>query len=602
MATGIFQSDNVFTRVQQETVEVHELAKGWKAAIARATDPSTRHEARNKNDRGNLPLHSAASFRAPIEVAESLLEAYPEAASITNNYGNLALHFTAWKKGPLDVEKLLLRVHPEGASKQNNHGNLPLHYAAHYNAPLEVVEALYGTYPEGAHRKNNDGNTPLDLAIADGASPNVVALLQGKSVPPSENEVLDSSKSRCDRLEKELQRAMEGHDDVQEDMEAVLSVLMEINDGHPHALFSAGMDPDKVTDMETLLDQVRKSGEEERYAMTDGGDESSMARGGGVIETVRNEEEELQLIEDSLLPPDDEVEWMLSKIVGLDPVKNHIRGLRRTIEMDKLANKSSSSIDNNRALPRHIALVGNPGSGKTFVASIIMQVLHKIGAVPTSNCVEVGREDLVDRKSESRTILKTRRILESAQGGVLFVDEAYTLLPSPARPRGRDYGPAALRELARGLSSGTPLVILAGYAADLQRILATDIGFKGNFLTRIELPDPSSLEIARMFFGKIAEKGLIAGEGLTVHYVSQLLEQSTEEDWRQERNGRIAELMLHAVRSELKNKMIGGENFSRESVSPKKLLAKPGQKLPFNVVEEVLVTVEDVQNSVLNGL
>jgi len=433
-------------------------------------------------------------------------------------------------------------------------------------------------------------------------------------VPPSENEVLDSSKSRCDRLEKELQRAMEGHDDVQEDMEAVLSVLMEIKDGHPHALFSAGMDPDKVADMETLLDQVRKSGEEERYAMTDGGDESSIVRGGGAVETVRNEEEELQLIEDSLLPPDDEVEWMLSKIVGLDPVKNHIRGLRRTIEMDNLANiqthhnkssptsKNNNNNNNNPTLPRHIALVGNPGSGKTFVAKIIMQVLHKIGAVPTPNCIEVGREDFVDRKSESRTILKTRRVLETAQGGVLFVDEAYTLLPSPARPRGRDYGPAALRELARGLSSGTPLVILAGYAADLQRILATDIGFKGNFLTRVELPDPTSSEIARMFFGKIAEKGLIAGEGLTVQYVSQLLEQSTEEEWRGERNGRIADLLLHAVRSELKNKMIGGENFSRESVSPKKLLAKPGQKLPFNVVEEVLVTVEDVQNSVMNGL
>ena len=48
--------------------EIHDLAKGWKAAIVRAKDPATRHEARIKNDRGNLPLHSAASFRAPLEV------------------------------------------------------------------------------------------------------------------------------------------------------------------------------------------------------------------------------------------------------------------------------------------------------------------------------------------------------------------------------------------------------------------------------------------------------------------------------------------------------------------------------------------------------
>ena len=218
--------------------------------------PHHRHEAQIKNDRGNLPLHSAASFRAPLEVTEALLEAYPEAASITNNYGNLALHFTAWKKGPLDVEKLLLKVYPEGAAQKNNHGNLPLHYAAHYNAPLEVVEALYHAYPEGALQKNNDNNTPLDLAIADGASPNVVALLQGKSVPPTDDEVLESAKARCERMEKELQRQMEQHDGLNEDRELVLSMLMDIHEKHPHALFAAGIDPQVVTDMNSLLEQV----------------------------------------------------------------------------------------------------------------------------------------------------------------------------------------------------------------------------------------------------------------------------------------------------------------------------------------------------------
>jgi SpoVK/Ycf46/Vps4 family AAA+-type ATPase len=577
--------------LKAQAVDLHELAKGWKAAIARSTDPACRHETRIKNDRGNLPIHTAASFRAPIEVTEALLEAYPEAASITNNYGNLALHFTAWKKGPLDVERLLLKVFPEGAAQKNNHGNLPLHYASHYNAPLEVVEALYNAYPEGAHQKNNDSNTPLDLAIADGASPNVVALLQGKTVPPSDDEVFDSSRARCERMEKEIQRAMEGHGDVQEDLEAVLSVLMEVKQGHPHALYSSGMDPTRVTDMESLLEQVRRAGEEERRGVE--ADESSLNR----ADSIRDEEEELQLIEESLLPPDDEVEWMLSKIIGLDSLKNQIRGIRRTIEMDKFAVNSASHI-----LPRHLALVGNPGTGKTFIAGLVMKIMHKIGAVPSSNIVAAGRDDLIDRKSESRTIMKTRRVLERASGGVLFVDEAYLLLPSVARPRGRDYGPAALRELAKGLSSGSPLVILAGYSADLQRILAADIGFKGNFLTRVEIPDPSTNEIARMFFSKMIQKGLVASEGLTINFVAQLLESNTEEDWRSERNGYIADLMLNAVRSELKSKMVGGDTFSKESVSPRKLLAQPGQKLPVNTAEEILVTAEDVQSAVMNGL
>jgi len=175
---------------------------------------------------------------------------------MTNNYGNLALHFTAWKKGPLDVEKLLLKVFPEGAAQKNNHGNLPLHYAAHYNAPLEVVEALYRAYPEGAHQKNNDNNTPLDLAIADGASPNVVALLQGQTVPPTDDEVLNAAKARCERMERELQKSMEMHDGRSEHRDVVLQMLMDIQEKHPHALYSAGIDPHAVNDIDSLLTQV----------------------------------------------------------------------------------------------------------------------------------------------------------------------------------------------------------------------------------------------------------------------------------------------------------------------------------------------------------
>ena len=243
-----------------EYVDLHELAKGWKAALGWCSDSRTRHESRRKNDRGNLPLHSAASFRAPVEVIEGLLEGYPEAASVTNNYGNLALHFTAWKKGPLDCMKLLLQVFPEGAAQRNNHGNLPLHYAAHYNAPIEVVEALYHAYPEAARQKNNDSNTPLDLAVADGASNNVVALLQGKSVPPNDEEIYEGARSRCERVEREMQRQMVSHDTVQEDLEVLLGFLMDVRECHPSAMYSSGIDPERCGDMESLMDQVRERG------------------------------------------------------------------------------------------------------------------------------------------------------------------------------------------------------------------------------------------------------------------------------------------------------------------------------------------------------
>jgi hypothetical protein len=528
-----------------------------------------------------LPLHSAASFRAPLEVTEALLAAYPEAASLTNNYGNLALHFAAWKKGPLDVEKLLLKVYPEGAAQKNNHGNLPLHYAAHYNAPLEVVEALYQAYPEGAHQTNNDNNTPLDLAIADGASPNVVALLQGQSVPPTDDEVLESAKGRCARLEKELQRSMEQHDGMKEDREVVLSMLMDIWEHHPHALYTAGLKPEAIKDMESLMEQTRKAASED------------MAAPG-----ISDEELEAQVIEDSLAPLDDPVESSLATLVGLTMVKNQVRGLRRTLELSRSVGGRAAAAE----LPRHLALVGNPGTGKTTVAGILADVLFAMGAVSNRTVVHAGRDDLIDRKSEARTIFKTRRVLERASGGVLVIDEAYTLLPSAARPRGRDHGAAALRELARALPLGNPLVIMTGTPLDLQRVLSSDIGFKGHFLTRLEFQDPTPTQVARMFLSKMAHKGLVPSEGVTVPYLAELIESNTDPDWRAERNGRIADLLLTGVRAELRKRLIWDDAASKGSLSPLRLLSPGASRMPHYKAEEVAVTVEDVQNSIVNAM
>merc|ERR1712238_193638 len=170
----------------------------------------------------------------------------------------------------------------------------------------------------------------------------------------------------------------------------------------------------------------------------------------------------------------------------------------------------------------------------------------------TENCVEVGRSDLVDRKSEARTIAKTRRALKRASGGVLFVDEPYTLFPSLARPRGRDHGSTALKELARGLDSGSPLVIMGGQSNDLQKVLSCNVGFKNNVLIRFELPDLLTAEIVRIFFMKMIAKGYVPADSLTIQYTTQLLENNTWEEWRLDRNGRVADLLVDAVRVELK--------------------------------------------------
>lgn len=312
---------------------------------------------------------------------------------------------------------------------------------------------------------------------------------------------------------------------------------------------------------------------------------------------TRNEnEEETQLIEDALCPPDDEVELALSKLVGLEAVKNQIRGLRRTMELQKITPGASQNI------PMHLALEGNAGVGKSTVAGILAKILFDLGVVRSKSFVRCGREDLIDRKSEARTIFKTRRVLDAAKNGVLVLDEAHTLLPSAARPRGRDHGGAALREIARALPTGNPLVIVTGSALDLQRILSSEIGFKGYFLTRIEFPDPSPEQIARMFLSKMAEKGLISGDGVTVEYLAELLRTNTDEEWRLERNGRISELLLNGVRAELKKRINFNDDASKVSISPIKLMSPGTPKMPAFTPEEIFVTVEDIQNAIVSGM
>jgi len=151
------------------------------------------------------------------------------------------------------------------------------------------------------------------------------------------------------------------------------------------------------------------------------------------------------------------------------------------------------------------------------------------------------------------------------------------------------------------------LVILTGYSLDLQRLLASDIGFTGKLIFRIEFPEPTTTEIVIMFFSKMLSKGLVPADTLNINQVVQVVEAHTDADWRKERNGYISDLLLQAVRRELKKKQVTGSFGSDHNGTihnPKEylMISSPvRQKKTLQAVEEVLVTFEDVQNAVMTG-
>ena len=94
-------------------------------------------------------------------------------------------------------------------------------------------------------------------------------------------------------------------------------------------------------------------------------------------------------------------------------------------------------------------------------------------------------------------------------------------------------------------------MIMTGMPLDSQRILSSDIGFKGSFLISIEFPNPTPEQIGRIFVSKLSRKGLVVAEGVSVESVGELICKNTDSNWMTECNGKVSELMLTGVRSEI---------------------------------------------------
>ena len=183
----------------------------------------------------------------------------------------------------------------------------------------------------------------------------------------------------------------------------------------------------------------------------------------------------------------------LEALVGLAPVKKLIAGLAHLHDFDRERSR--------RGLPAvapspHLVFTGNPGTGKTTVARLVGQLYQAVGVLPRGHVVEATRADMVAAYL-GQTALKTRALCERALGGVLFIDEAYTLTPAH-----RDqYGEEAVAELLTFMENhrGEFAVIVAGYPTEMQLFLAANPGLRSRFDEVIPFPDYSDRELLTIF-------------------------------------------------------------------------------------------------------
>ncbi|HSJ92106.1 MAG TPA: AAA family ATPase, partial [Ilumatobacter sp.] len=180
-------------------------------------------------------------------------------------------------------------------------------------------------------------------------------------------------------------------------------------------------------------------------------------------------------------------------LIGLDHVKTEVRRLTSLLRVQQLrAEQDLPVIETSR----HLVFVGNPGTGKTTVARLLSELYRGLDVVSRGHLVETDRSDLV-AGYVGQTATKTRAVLESALGGTVLIDEAYSL----ARGGENDFGREAIDTIVKFMEDHRDdlAVVVAGYPNEMRQLIETNPGLESRFARTLEFPDYTTDELVRIF-------------------------------------------------------------------------------------------------------
>lgn len=186
----------------------------------------------------------------------------------------------------------------------------------------------------------------------------------------------------------------------------------------------------------------------------------------------------------------------LDNMVGMAEVSREVKGIVRSILYARKTGQSSPAL--------HMVLTGNPGTGKTSVARVIAAALKYSGVLSVGKCVECTSADLIGRYVGS-TAPQTRALCQSAYGSVLFIDEAYSLTSTKSE---NSFGQEALAELISQMENHREdfVVILAGYADDMEQMLNVNAGMKRRLPYRIDIPFCNGEQLQAIFLQQLKSR------------------------------------------------------------------------------------------------
>lgn len=201
----------------------------------------------------------------------------------------------------------------------------------------------------------------------------------------------------------------------------------------------------------------------------------------------------------------EEVMAELDEFVGVDEIKETVQKIVNKMDMDRERNGA----DAKREIKDHFLFLGNPGTGKTTIARVFADVLNALDVLPVGQLVEVSRKDLVSNYV-GQTAKEVEAAFDRAMGGVLFIDEAYSLIQGDNDNFGQEAVDTMLK-LAED-NRGKIVVILAGYTKEMGEFLSTNSGLTSRFNETVNFRDYTAEELTEIFRGMVRKGGFTLDE------------------------------------------------------------------------------------------
>ncbi len=201
----------------------------------------------------------------------------------------------------------------------------------------------------------------------------------------------------------------------------------------------------------------------------------------------------------------DELLAELDSLIGLDLVKKEVKSLINLVRVRKMRQEAGLPTPD---MSLHLVFTGNPGTGKTTVARLLGGIYHAIGVLKTGQLIEVDRSGLV-AGFVGQTAIKTTEIINSALGGILFIDEAYALTGGD-----NDFGSEAIDTILKAMEDKRDnlVVIVAGYPQPMEEFLSSNPGLESRFNKYIEFTDYKGEELSSIFDIRLEKGGYTLAE------------------------------------------------------------------------------------------